>query len=208
MSLGYPDSAFAKLAAIIMNARIINKAMFRKMPWANGMGTTTELFAHRNERSDRILWRISMATVSSDGPFSHFAGYDRILVLIEGAGLRLDHQDGTEHCLTSAYQLAIFSGDVATHATLIDGPVQDFNVIADRSAFKPAVTIVSGGNNRVSIDTDVLAVYAVNDGLLINDPDMHSYPVQKGDLLLADAARRGNWSFSGATAIVTQLSKI
>jgi environmental stress-induced protein Ves len=208
MSLGYPDSAFAKLAAIIMNARVINKAMFRKMPWANGMGTTTELFAHRNEQSDRILWRISMATVSSDGPFSHFAGYDRILVLIEGAGLRLDHQDGTEHCLTSAYQLAIFSGDVATHATLIDGPVQDFNVIVDRSAFKPNVSIVSGGSNRVAIGADVLAVYAVSDSLLTKDPDMHSYPVQKGDLPLVDAPCQGTWSFFGATAIVTQLSKI
>jgi environmental stress-induced protein Ves len=105
--------------------------MFRDMPWANGMGITTELFAHRNEQSDRVLWRISMATVSCDGPFSHFAGYDRILVLIEGAGLRLAHQDGTEHRLTSAYQLAVFPGDVATNATLLDGPVQDFNVIAE-----------------------------------------------------------------------------
>jgi environmental stress-induced protein Ves len=164
-----------------MNARVINKAMFRDMPWANGMGVTTELFAQRNEQADRILWRISMATVSCDGPFSHFAGYDRILVLFEGAGLRLDHQDGTEHCLTCAYELAIFSGDVATHATLIDGPVQDFNVIADRSAFKPAVTIVSGGSDRVLLDADVLAVYAVDDSLLVADPDRHGYPVQKGD---------------------------
>jgi environmental stress-induced protein Ves len=191
-----------------MNTRVIDKAMFRDMPWANGMGITTELFAHRNEQSDRVLWRISMATVSCDGPFSHFAGYDRILVLIEGAGLRLAHQDGTEHRLTSAYQLAVFPGDVATHATLLDGPVQDFNVIADRSAFKPTVTILSGGGNRVAIDADVLAVYAVNDGLLVADPDMQNHPVQKGDLLLVDAPGQGNWSFSGATAIVTQLSQI
>jgi environmental stress-induced protein Ves len=193
---------------MIMNARVIEKTLFRDMPWANGMGVTTELFAHKNEQADRILWRISMASVPSDGPFSHFAGYDRILVLIEGPGLTLSHEDGTEHCLTSAYQLATFPGDVATHATLIDGPVQDFNVITDRAAFKPAVTIVSGGSNRVSIDADVLAVYAADDDLLIADPDMHGHPVQKGDLLLVDEPRQGNWSFSGATAIVTQLSQI
>lgn len=190
-----------------MNARVIEKAMFRDMPWANGMGVTTELYAHKNEQSDCILWRISMASVSSDGPFSHFAGYDRILVLIEGPGLRLSHQDGTEHCLTSAYQLATFPADVATHAALIDGPVQDFNVITDRSAYKPTVTVVSSDSNRVSIDADVLAVYAVDDNLLIADPDRHSHPVQKGDLLLVDAPRQGNWSFSDATAIVTQLSQ-
>ena len=191
-----------------MNARVIEKAFFRDMPWANGMGVTTELFAHKNEQSDRILWRISMASVSSDGPFSHFAGYDRILVLIEGPGLRLSHQDGTEHCLTNAYQLATFPGDVATHATLIDGPVQDFNVITDRTAFKATVTILSFGSNRVSIDADILAVYAVDDNLLVTDPDMHSYPVQKGDLLLVDAPHQGNWSLTGAAAIVTQISKI
>lgn len=189
-----------------MTARVIEKALFRDMPWANGMGITTELYAHKNEQSDHVLWRISMASVSSDGPFSHFAGYDRILVLIEGSGLKLSHQDGTEHCLTSAYQLATFPGDVATHATLMDGPVQDFNVITDRSAYRSTVTIVSGESNRVSIDADVLAVYAADNNLLVADPDMHSHPVQKGDLLLVDAPRSGNWSFSDATAIVTQLS--
>jgi environmental stress-induced protein Ves len=193
---------------MIMKARVIDKAIFKEMPWANGMGVTTELFAYKNQQSDRILWRISMASVSSDGPFSHFAGYDRILVLMAGSGLRLSHQDGTEHVLSSAYQLAAFPGDVATHATLLNGPVQDFNVIADRSAFKPTVTILSGGNHRVPIEADVLAVYAVDDSLLITDPGMRSHPVQKGDLLLVDAPDQGNWSFSGATAIVTQLTKI
>lgn len=181
--------------------------MFREMPWVNGKGVTTELFAYKKERSDRVLWRISMAGVSCDGPFSHFAGYDRILVLIEGLGLRLSHGDGTEHCLSSAYQQATFAGDVATHATLNDGPVQDFNVISDRSAFRPTVTILAGGgSNRVSINADVLAIYAVDDSLLIVDPGMQSHPLQKGDLLLVDAPRQGKWTVSGATAIVTQLS--
>ena len=182
--------------------------MFRDMPWANGMGVTIELFAHRNEQTDRMLWRISIAAVTADGPFSHFAGYDRVLVLLEGAGIWLRHQDGTEQHLGGAYQLAAFAGDVGTHATLVDGPVRDFNVIADRSAFQPSVTIVSGRSHRVSIDADVLAVYALDDKLQIVDPDRHRHAVRKGDLLLVDAPCRGNWSFSGATAIVTQLARI
>ena len=128
-----------------------------------------------HEQSDRILWRISISCMSSDGPFSHFAGYDRILVLLEGAGLRLEHEDGTEHCLNST--------------------------------FKPGVTIVSGGSKNVSINADVLAVYALDDSLQIVDPDKYSHPVQNGDLLLVDAPREGKWSFSGATAIVIQLSQ-
>jgi hypothetical protein len=183
--------------------------MFREMPWANGQGVTTELFACKNNRSGRVVWRISIAGVSCDGPFSHFAGYDRILVLMEGCGLRLSHGDGTEHCLASAYQQAAFPGDVATHATLNAGPVRDFNVISDRSAFRPTVNVLpGGGNHRVSVNADVLAVYAVDDNLLLVDPDMHSHPVPSGDLLLVDAPLQGNWAASGATAIVTMLSRI
>ena len=59
------------------------------MPWANGGGETTELHSNLQEGSDRMLWRISMADVLSAGPFSHFDGYDRVLVLLEGNGIGL-----------------------------------------------------------------------------------------------------------------------
>ena len=179
------------------------------MPWSNGGGVTTECFAHREEGSDRILWRISMAGVDADGPFSHFAGYDRILVLMEGQGLRLSHRDGTEHDLCNVYDLAYFGGDAETHASLAGGPVQDFNVIADRSTFRPAVTVIqSGSNNRLSISASVLAVFAIDNDLLIADPDMGSYHLPEGDLLLVEGPTQGDWAVSGATAIVTQLLRV
>ena len=34
-------------------------------------------------------WRVSVADVAADGPFSRFPGVDRVLVLIAGAGMRL-----------------------------------------------------------------------------------------------------------------------
>ena len=192
-----------------MNIKIIDKTMFRQMPWANGGGVTTELYVHREESSGRILWRLSMAGVDTDGPFSHFAGYDRILVLLEGQGLRLRHKDGTEHALSSLYDLASFPGDVETHATLAGGPIQDFNVIAYRSAFRPAVTVIqSGSSDRVTVSASVLAIYAVDGDLVIVDPHMGSHHVPKGDLLLAEAPKQGDWGFLGATAIVIQILEI
>jgi len=178
------------------------------MPWANGGGVTKELFAHIDQQSGRILWRISMAGVHSDGPFSHFDGYDRVLVLLEGHGLKLSHRDGTRHELSCAYEMAAFPGDVVTHAILSDGPVQDFNVIVDRATFSPAVTLVQHGNNRCPIKADTLAVFAIDNDLLITDPGMDNYPLQKGDLLLVDAPHQGNWTFDGATTIVTQLLRM
>ena len=191
-----------------MNLSIIDKTMFRKMPWANGGGVTTELFVRTDERSGRILWRLSMAGVDTDGPFSHFAGYDRILVLMEGQGLRLSHGDRTEQFLSRVYDLARFPGDADTHATLTEGPVQDFNVIADRATFGTAVTVLQAANNkRVAIHANILAIFAADHDLLIAEPSMASHPLPKGDLLLVEAPQQGDWTVSGGTAIVIQLSK-
>lgn len=189
-----------------MTMRIIDKSKFRQMPWANGLGVTTELVVHKDEPSGRILWRLSMAAVDTDGPFSHFAGYDRILVLLDGRGLTLSHEDGTEQVLSHLYEFASFPGDAGTHATLAGGPVQDFNVIADRSTFKPSVTVTEPGNaDRVPVSASVLAIYAVDDDLVIVDPDTGSHPLSRGDLLLVQAPKQGGWNVSGATAIVVQL---
>ncbi len=38
---------------------------------------------------DEFLWRVSIADVERDGPFSRFPGIDRTIVLLEGAGMRL-----------------------------------------------------------------------------------------------------------------------
>ncbi|MDA0681251.1 MAG: HutD family protein [Proteobacteria bacterium] len=192
-----------------MTPKIIDKTMFREMPWANGGGTTTELIAHHSEQSGRMLWRLSMAGVSSDGPFSRFSGYDRVLVLMSGQGLRLCHQNGTEQSLSSVYDLVVFPGDVGTHATLVDGPIQDFNVITDRTAFVPAVVATKNGDGgHVKVNGHVLAVFAVDNDLLIVDPGEVHHRIPTGDLLVVDLPQHGDWTVEGATAIVTQLRQV
>lgn len=57
-------------------------------PWANGGGITREIAALRG--AGGILWRISLADVDAEGPFSVFAGLRRILTVIEGAGMVLE----------------------------------------------------------------------------------------------------------------------
>ncbi len=38
---------------------------------------------------ETFIWRVSVADVASDGPFSRFPGIDRTIMLLEGAGMRL-----------------------------------------------------------------------------------------------------------------------
>lgn len=189
-----------------MIVKLIEKKNFLTMPWANGLGVTTELYVHKEPQTGRMLWRISMAGVDTDGPFSHFAGYDRILVLLTGNGLILKHSNKTEHRLTCPYEHAAFPGDIATEATLVDGPVLDFNVIADRASTVPNVTVLpatTGG--RIAIRSDHLAIYAVDGDLHVVDASASEHTVPQGDLLFVDDPERGKWLLSGATAIVIQL---
>ena len=60
-------------------------------------------------------------TSSSDGPFSAFAGVDRTLVLLAGAGMRLTG-DGEPLELRMPFEPVDFSGDAALHCSLVGGP--------------------------------------------------------------------------------------
>ncbi|NYH19335.1 HutD/Ves family protein [Paraburkholderia bryophila] len=60
-------------------------------PWKNGGGVTREVAAVPEQAGlDCFVWRVSIADVAQAGPFSRFAGIDRTLVLLSGAGMLLD----------------------------------------------------------------------------------------------------------------------
>ena len=67
-------------------------------PWKNGGGTTREIAAFPPGAGlDDFGWRLSVAEVERDGPFSVFSGVDRTIVLLDGAGMRLrDRNTGLE----------------------------------------------------------------------------------------------------------------
>ena len=189
-----------------MKITTVDKAVFRRMPWVNGGGETTELYSHVEDSSGRMLWRISMADVSAAGPFSHFEGYDRILVLLEGHGLSLSYADGGNSQLRRRYDFAKFRGDIETFATVSDGPIRDFNVIANRSSFKPDVSIVQSGDN-VSIlpNTQIVTVYSVERDVVVEAPNKHSSSLLLGDLLVIENPMEGDWNISGSTIIFVHL---
>ena len=109
-------------------------------PWKNGAGLTREI-ASATAGSEGFDWRISVAEVARDAPFSAFPGVARCIVLLRGAGLRLRAGDGSiDHALDAPCAPFHFSGDVALHATLLGGPSRDFNVMVRRGVFRCEVT--------------------------------------------------------------------
>jgi len=110
-------------------------------PWANGGGTTRELL-----RAADDAWRISLADVATDGPFSTFPGRHRLLTVVDGPVLGLE-VDGETHVVEPHRPFA-FSGDAAVVASVPEGPVRALNVIADATV-ESFVTVLELGRTSV-----------------------------------------------------------
>jgi uncharacterized protein len=105
--------------------RIIRFADMQQTPWKNGGGITREIGVMRT--SEDMLWRLSIADVSVDGPFSRFDGLGRILTVIEGQGMELISPQAT---LQADYGVPVFfDGALEIYSRLKDGALRDFNLI-------------------------------------------------------------------------------
>ncbi len=113
------------------------------MAWKNGGGTTTEIVAEPDGEAGRVYqWRISIADVARDGPFSLFPRFDRISMMIAGNGLVLDAGANGTISLETLFTPASYSGDWPVHGRLTDGPIANFNVIFDRQKVSARVNVV------------------------------------------------------------------
>ncbi|MFN9812897.1 MAG: HutD family protein [Deltaproteobacteria bacterium] len=118
---------------------IVRPSRWVAQPWRNGGGTTHEIV--REGTSDTFTFRMSVADVARDGPFSLFAGIDRWIVLLEGCGFTL-HGGGSSHTLEQPFAPHRFAGEEPIVCTLRDGPVRDLNVMAARDRLELAVEAV------------------------------------------------------------------
>ena len=146
--------AFREPGRILPTMRILHPDDFLTSPWKNGGGITNEIA--RAEEAGRLLWRLSIAEVASDGPFSRFEGLARILTVIEGAGLQLGMPTGTVAALPK--RPVAFSGDIAVDCMLKNGAVRDFNVIYDPDRIEASVRLLEGSERPQAHDGGLLAL--------------------------------------------------
>ena len=124
--------------------RILRAENHKRMPWKSGGGETTEIavFPEGAGLSD-FDWRVSMARVDGDGPFSSFPGIDRTIAILEGAGIVLDVAGNAARRLTAEDEPHRFPADRPTSAALIGGSVLDFNVMSRRGRVAHSVHGIS-----------------------------------------------------------------
>lgn len=105
----------------------------RRMPWKNGGGVTTEIgVSPPGADLDAFDWRVSMARVESDGPFSIFPGVDRTLAILDGEGIILSVEGRVPFGLAGRFNPVTFPADMPTTCRLVNGPITDLNVMSRR----------------------------------------------------------------------------
>lgn len=145
-----------------MTAVVIREHDLVRVPWKNGGGTTAQVAAFpENEGFETFGWRISMADVASDGPFSVFPGIDRTLILVDGDSIELDVENVVYRLDRAAPKLS-FSGDDRTAGRLPSGPIRDLNVMTRRGRFSHRTRFVQSGVALLSDETATAFLVALD----------------------------------------------
>jgi uncharacterized protein len=139
--------------------RVIRASEYRVMPWKNGGGITTEICA--SPPSGAFDWRVSIATVNSDGPFSTFAGYERHIMTLSGEGMVLDIEDLGKLAL-EPLQPVSFSGDAQVQGSLLQGAVLDFNLMVRRDFGHGTLRVVeSSAGDKLGSEKSLCLAYVL-----------------------------------------------
>lgn len=171
--------------------RQLRFADYRVTPWKNGRGETREIAsaaasvgsasvgsAAVNSASVNAVappdWRISMATVTEDAPFSRFPGVVRTLGVVDGAGIELTVAGRTQ-LLGVGDEPAVFPGDVPASARPINGPVFDLNLMVNPTrTMGRMVGIPAGTHDLAGLSWFVVALVDLE--LRINDREPLALP--------------------------------
>ena len=136
--------------------RHLTPADYATMPWANGLGTTIEMV--RSTRADGSLaYRLSLAKVAVDGPFSLFPGVKRNLTVISGSGFDLI---GTQRLRADPLVPVAFSGEDPMSAAGVREPNEDFNVMVGRHFAWPDVAVLQDGM-KAEVSDAMLFIFAL-----------------------------------------------
>lgn len=108
---------------------------YARQPWRNGHGETHEIATGPAQGED-WQWRLSLARITQDAPFSRFPGIDRLQVLVQGEGLDLRFSDADVRRLTAPAGHARYAGEHEVTGCPADGPVTVLNLMWRRGALE------------------------------------------------------------------------
>jgi uncharacterized protein len=148
--------------------RILRNVDYLARPWKNGGGTTRDIIVSPPGTSlDDFDWRLSLAQIDRDGPFSRFDHVDRTLVLLSGA---MTLHDGDRRIDLVRNEPLAFEGERAIEATVGGGSTLDFNVMTRRGRARHVVRRESF-SEAASVDVPagmIIVFFALERGLIVD----------------------------------------
>ncbi len=143
-----------------MTVRVLFTHHWQTQPWKNGGGITHEIV--RSDDADGTRWRLSIAEVAADGPFSRFDGIDRVILMLDGNGFHLHGVGANPQRIEQTLQPFAFAGETAINCTLVNGPVRDFNLMTRRGAVQASFDVLqlTGTRQQLQLQPDTFVYVA------------------------------------------------
>lgn len=141
-----------------MTWNLIRLAEAPAAPWRNGGGVTRELASW--PAGGDWAWRISVAEVSADGPFSHFPGVQRWFAVVQGDGVRLAINEEAHEVKGTSPPLE-FDGAARVESWLLGGPTQDLNLMVQRHRACAVMTRLAAPRRFTTAADGVFAVFSL-----------------------------------------------
>ena len=164
----------------------------RAAPWKNGGGSTMEIAISPHDASlAEFDWRISLATITADGPFSSFPGIDRSLMLVEGDSVQLTFDGARKVVLNAAQPMLWFPGEAVVQAQ-VKGATTDFNVMTRRDRCRHQLEKITAPGRLVRRSA-VTLLFVVGQGPVLARGGGQQFALARHDALLLDADDAQEW---------------
>lgn len=143
--------------------KVLRAADYPRMPWKNGGGSTEEITRDAGTGLDGFGWRLSIADIGESGGFSTFAGYERVITVLQGDGMTLtvDGQDARPLLPLDPFA---FSGESQVSCTLLGGAIRDFNLIYAPKRYGARLQWLDG-EQRFFSEAGTVLVFSVSQAL-------------------------------------------
>ncbi|WP_338639663.1 HutD family protein [Burkholderia pyrrocinia] len=145
--------------------------------WRNGGGVTRTIAAKSAQ------WRVSLASIERNGPFSRFPGMSRVSLILSGEGVTLSSKDTVVELRPMVAR--DYDGDVDWDAVLVDGPAQALNVMSAKGRYRAAARLVV---EPVTVRPGCMAiVIALDEGCNFSEgPSTRTPAIVPGNVLVSE----------------------
>ena len=151
------------------------------VPWKNGLGVQYEITCD-GSLPDDWTWRLSIADITQNVPFSSFPGVTREFCVADGNGVVLNVNGVDHRCEPGS--ITTFRGDDVVFATLINGPMRALNLMVRDGAKSRSLRLGTVGQS-IDFCSVVIALGSTSTSNLVVNSDQVS--LQKLDALIFDS---------------------